>query len=436
MAHGRSVVLRRWAAAVVVYLLAVFHRTSLGVAGLQAAERFHIDPGQLSIFVLLQLGVYAAMQIPTGMLVDRYGPRRLLLAAAMTMAVAQAIFALAHSYPLALLARGLLGFGDALTFVSVLRFAAAQFSPRRYPLVVAITGMLGSLGNLVATVPLSLLLHGWGWTTTFLIAAVASVLSGSLVFAALPAMPSMRTHPRESMIWGQAVRGVGHRLSTAWSLPGTRAGFWVHFTSMSTMVMFTVLWGVPFMIEGQGLSRGQASAILLVSVVAGLVASPGVGFVTARYRAIRVPLAIGCAVVTVSGWAIVLSVFTGPIPHALLVGMAIVTGVGGPISAIGFSVARDYNGPSIVGTATGVVNVAGFVAGITASLIFGQTLQHAHSTDRSAYRVAFGVALVVQLFGLVQTVRWWLRARDVSLRLQERGASVPVPLTRHRWDLR
>ena len=100
---------RRWAIAVTVYIAAVFNRTSLGVAGLEAASRFRITPGQLSVFVLAQLGVYAAMQVPTGLLVDRYGPRRLLIAAAATMALAQFAFAFAASYPAALMARAVLG---------------------------------------------------------------------------------------------------------------------------------------------------------------------------------------------------------------------------------------------------------------------------------------------------------------------------------------
>ena len=95
---------RRWAIAVTVYVAAVFNRTSLGVAGLEAASRLGITPAQLSVFVLVQLGVYAVMQVPTGLLVDRYGPRRLLVAAAVTMALAQLAFALTESYPVALLA--------------------------------------------------------------------------------------------------------------------------------------------------------------------------------------------------------------------------------------------------------------------------------------------------------------------------------------------
>ena len=133
-----------WAAAAFVYFFAVFNRASLGVAGIVAERRFDVGPGALSVFVLLQVGVYAAMQVPTGVLVDRYGPRRLLIAAATIMAVAQLGFALVHSFPLALLARAVLGCGDALTFVSVLRYTAARFDKRRYPVLVAATAMLGT----------------------------------------------------------------------------------------------------------------------------------------------------------------------------------------------------------------------------------------------------------------------------------------------------
>ncbi|HEY5881521.1 MAG TPA: MFS transporter, partial [Nakamurella sp.] len=109
-----------WGIAVGCYLLAVLHRTSLGVAGPMAAERLDLTAGQLSTFVMLQLGVYAAMQVPAGILIDRFGPRRMLLAATLIMGSAQLLFSLVTNYPLALLARGLLGVGDAMTYISVL----------------------------------------------------------------------------------------------------------------------------------------------------------------------------------------------------------------------------------------------------------------------------------------------------------------------------
>ncbi|MGX7679503.1 MFS transporter [Jatrophihabitans sp. DSM 45814] len=433
--RSRTTAVRRWAVAVTVYLVAVFHRTSLGVAGLQASARFGISPSQLSIFVLLQLGVYAGMQIPTGILVDRYGPRRLLLVAAGTMGLAQIMFAIVPNYPLALFARAMLGLGDALTFVSVLRFAAGQFSPRRYPLVVAMTGMVGTVGNIAATLPLATVLHSAGWTPTFLAAGALSLLSGLGVYLVLrksAPVPRRSDGPADLLTSLAAVR---RRVATAWSMAGTRAGFWVHFASMSTSLTFGVLWGVPFLVQGEGLSRNGASELLLAVVAFSTLASPVVGYFTGRFPAIRVPCAIGLCAVTVSGWYVLLIACPEHIPRPLLVAIVLITGLGGPVSAIGFALARDYNGPAIVGTATGVVNVGGFVAGIIGCLGIGWTLDRVGAVDTLAYRYAFAVAVSVQLVGLIQMIRWWLKARRVVLSSQDRGEATPVAIVRHRWDL-
>src|SRR2546429_9153879 len=115
-----------------VYIAAVFHRTSLGVASLEAAQRFHVGPAALGVFTVLQVGLYALMQVPTGLLVDHFGPRRILTIAAVLLGLGQLLFAIAASYPLGPLPRAVLGIGDALTFVSVLPLVAGHFPARRH----------------------------------------------------------------------------------------------------------------------------------------------------------------------------------------------------------------------------------------------------------------------------------------------------------------
>lgn len=423
-----------WAIAVAVYLTAVLHRTSLGVAGLQAAERFHISPGQLSVFVLLQLGVYAAMQIPTGVLVDRYGPRRLLLVAAATMALAQLSFAVAPGYVTALMARALLGCGDALTFVSVLRFAAQHLPSRHYPVIVAVTGMLGALGNVVATVPLAAALHTVGWGPTFAVAAGLSLAAGAGIWLVLPRSTPPRNGPRSARELQTSLGGVGRRVRSAWATPGTRVGFWVHFGCMSSTTAFGVLWGQPYLVA-QGFSRGAATEVLLLAAVVAIAVSPAVGILVVRSPVARVPLAIGICLVAVVAWAVLLAGFGGTPPHPLVVAVVAWTALGGPASAIGFSVARDYNRASAVGTASGVVNVGGFVAAIVWAVGVGGLLNLLGGTDAHAFRLAFGFGVLVQLAGTVQMMRWWLRARAHALRAKERGDAIPVPVIRHRWDL-
>ncbi|MGH3424534.1 MAG: MFS transporter, partial [Nocardioidaceae bacterium] len=87
-----------WGVALMVYVLAVFHRSSLAVAGLVATDRFGISASQLASFAMLQLLVYAAMQIPVGLMLDRFGPRRILLAGVTTLTAAQVGFAFADTY--------------------------------------------------------------------------------------------------------------------------------------------------------------------------------------------------------------------------------------------------------------------------------------------------------------------------------------------------
>jgi MFS family permease len=110
---------------VIAYLCAVTQRSSLGVAGVAAAHRFGASAAALSTLGVLQLVVYAVLQVPVGVLVDRYGPKRVLAVGAMLMLGGQVLVALSTVLPAAVAGRMLVGAGDATTFVAVLRVIAA-----------------------------------------------------------------------------------------------------------------------------------------------------------------------------------------------------------------------------------------------------------------------------------------------------------------------
>src|SRR6476646_7282801 len=152
-----------WGIGVSVYFVAVIFRTSLGVAGLDAADRFHVNASALSTFSILQLLVYAGMQIPVGLLVDGLGTKKVLTIGVVLFTLGQLGFALSPSYPMALASRALLGCGDAMTFISVLRLGARWFPARRGPLIGQVAALFGMAGNLVSTLVLSRLLHSVGW---------------------------------------------------------------------------------------------------------------------------------------------------------------------------------------------------------------------------------------------------------------------------------
>jgi MFS family permease len=422
-----------WAFAVFVYLAAVFHRTSLGVASLAASERFGLGPAALGMFTVLQIGVYAAMQVPTGLLVDRYGARRVLTVAALLMGTGQLIFAFATSYPLGLFARAVLGVGDAMTFVSVLRLVAAHFPARRYAAVASFTAALGALGNFASTLPLSMLLGSAGWTTTFAVAgAVTALYSVVLVLRVRDNPAGVVPEPVEA----QSLRTVCAQVSAAWRTPGTRLGFWVHFSTMFAPAMLGLLWGFPYLVQAQGLSEPVAGLVLGILVVGAVVGGPAIGTVISRHPEWRTPMVVGYLLAAVGTWAVLLGWPAGHVPLPVLVAGFAVLSIGGPASTIAFALARDYNPMRRVSTATGVVNVGGFVAITVSALAVGLLLDVAGTADPgTAFRVAFLSVVAVLLLGLWRTSVWWRRARAAVFDAAERGEDVPVQIRRRAWDL-
>ncbi len=425
-----------WGIGVGVYLLAVFHRTSLGVAGPQAAERLDLSAGQLSTFVMLQLGVYAAMQVPTGILVDRFGPRRMLLVATLIMGSAQLMFSQVESYPLALVARGLLGCGDAMTYISVLRLVAGWFPARRYPVMVTLTSVVGMAGNVVATVPLTFLLTGLGWGPTF---AIAGGLS--LAYALLLLRPAVRAPYREAERADGPVGGrrVLQEVRQAWRLPAGRLGFWIHLSTMAGPTVFAVLWGYPYLTQGLGYAPGQASSLLLLLVLGGFVGNLILGPVISRRPYLRGGIALVVASLCLTSWLTLILWPGGQPPVWVVVLIVCVFSIGGPASGIGFMLARDYNPRHRISTATGLVNVGGFCGSVVMVFAVGQILDFvepgAATHSLGAYRWALLAIAAMTAFGIFRMVTWLLRTRVGVLRAAARGEDVPVEIVAHRWDL-
>jgi MFS family permease len=427
-----------WLVGSSVYLLAVFNRSTLGIAGPAAADRFGISASQLGTFVMLQVGVYAAMQIPAGLLIDRYGPRKMLLTAALVMAVGQFGFALAQNYPLALLSRGVLGSGDALTYVSVLRLVAVWFPLSRYALMSSLTGFFGIAGNVLATVPLALLLPVWGWGWSFGAAAALCVLFAAVLIrpgTVPPPYPTSRPLPQEPD--ASRLRRILRKIGAAWSEPGERLGFWVHFTAMVAPMVFAVLWGFPYLTEALGYSAKAASSVLLLMVALQLVLAVVSGWTLGRRPSIRVPFAVTATVGGIIGLGLFIGWPGGHPPPAAVIAAAVLLSLGTPGSGVAFLLARDYNPAYRMSTATGLANTGGWSATLIGVFVVGAVLDivepdGVHTT--TGYRWAFTGVLLITLFGLTRLLTWWRRVRGSLLQLQAEGDRGPIVVVRHWFD--
>jgi sugar phosphate permease len=408
-----------WIAALGVYFMAVFNRGSLAVAGLLAERRFSIGASALSSFTMLQLLVYAGMQIPVGVLIDRFGPRKLLVSGLTVMCAAQACFAAVASFGPALAARALLGCGDAMIFISVLRIVAAWFPLSRITLLTQLTSLAGAAGGIVSAWPLGWALRTFGWTATF--SAVACCCAFLL---ALPLL-IIRDRPRPAHVPTTPARGatiatIKAQMRAGWAQPATRQGLWVHFTTGFPSAVFGMLWGYPFLVQAEGRSPATASALLTLLVCAGMLCSLLFGRLLGGRPRLRVPLALSVVGLTAACLTLVL-LWPGRAPIWVLVVLILAFATNGAGSMIGFDLARTANPPERLGTVSGMVNVGAFVASAITLLAIGWLLDITGAasssnagTVLSGYKFAFCFTYLLFAVGAVQIIR--LRARIAAAR--------------------
>ncbi|MCC3299107.1 MFS transporter [Arthrobacter sp. zg-Y916] len=412
-----------WGAGVFAYMVAVTQRTAFGVAGVEATDRFDATASVLSVFTVVQLLVYAGLQIPVGMLVDRFGPRLLIAGGAALMCAGQFQLAVADSVGAGIAGRSLVGAGDALTFISVLRLLPAWFPPARVPVLTQWTGIIGQLGQIASAIPFAFLLRSLGWSTAFTGAAALSVLALILSLVLIRNKPS---GPRPA---AAAAGGPESSLAAAWRQPGTRLGLWTHFTIQFPGTVFVLMWGYPYLVSGEQVSAPMASFLMTFFVTVAILCGPWLGAWVGRHPLRRSTMVLLIAGAMAAAWLAVM-LWPGPAPVWLLLLLVSVLAIGGPGSMIGFDFARTFNPASRLGTATGIVNIGGFAASLISMYLIGLVLDMLYAGgfsngnlyDLTSFRIALAVQFAVMLVGIAGIFR---TRRIIRARMASEGLDLP-----------
>jgi sugar phosphate permease len=301
--------------------------------------------------------------------------------------------------------------GDAMTFLCVLRLVSTWFAPRRVPVVVQLTGVLGQLGAIIAAVPMTWALSHLGWTRSYLLAASLGIVMVLALIAVVHDGPGVRTLRGATLTLAE----VRTSLAESWAHPGTRLGFWIHFSTQFSATVLGLLWGYPFFVEGEGVEKSTAGVLLTVMVVAVMTAGPILGWRTTVRPWQRSTLVLGIVSAIVVSWTVVLA-WPGDAPLWLLVWLVVVTGVGGPASVIGFDLGRTSNPPHRLASATGIINQGGFYASLLLVVAIGLILDWrtpggSTGYTPSAFRWAMSFQYLLWGLGLVQIVRYRAKAR-------------------------
>lgn len=345
-----------WGLGACLYLIGFFQRVSPAVITDELMRDFGIGAAGLGQLSALYFYSYVAMQVPTGVLADRWGPRRLLTLGAAMAALGSALFALAPDLGLAGAGRLLVGGSVAVAFVCMLKLASHWFAPRQFALTGGVALFVGIIGAVFAGVPLRLLVDQFGWRPVLLAAAlVTAAVAVAIVWIVRddPAARGYRSHAGEvaEPTAGDGVLGGIARVlryPNTWLLALAPGGV------VGAILAFAGLWGVPFLTSQYGMTTADAAALGSAVLIAWAVGGPVFGHLSDRTGR-RKPLYAGSTAVLVVAWGVVLLVPALPLP--LLVGLLLLAGFASGGMIIGFAWARESVPPGLSGTVAGVVNM-------------------------------------------------------------------------------
>jgi predicted MFS family arabinose efflux permease len=352
------------------------------------------------------------MQVPTGILADTVGPRRLMAAGSLVASVGSLVFALAPSWLVAAVGRTLVGTGASVAFIAVLKLVAVWFPPDRFATLVGVTMFAGNVGAVLAGAPLAWVIGGVSWRTVFVALSVLSLVvavASWVVVRDRPEPAGDRPGSREraggaaTVEWTVALRDVAAK-------PPTWLGFLVTLGVGGSFLAFAGLWAAPYLMEVHGTSRvvaAQHVSLLLLGVAVGSVV---IGVLSDRLGS-RSGLMQAYAALYALSWVPWVLRVRWPVPATLawflLMGLLV------PAFTLAMSLSKEANRPEHSGIATSVVNVGVFLGASVLQPLIGWHLDHGRATGDVAGAWSHGIRLLAgaAVLGLAASLGFRARVR-------------------------
>ncbi len=394
-----------WGLAALFFCYGFFHRLAPSVMIDHLMRDLAISGAVLGNLSAFYFYAYAGLQIPVGLLHDRWGPRRMLTLGALLCALGSFVFATAGALPWLYLGRLMIGAGAAFSFVGALKLAAAWFPANRFAQLTGMTMMLGMLGGIFGQAPVAALVESIGWRDTLLGAAGAGLLLAAAIWIVVrdqPAAPS-RLQSQSGGDSIPALRALLHvlRYWRNWALALTAAAM------ASPLLAFAGFWGVAWLMQVHGLPRPEAAGTASLLLVGWAIGSPLAGGLSDRLGRRKPLLMLGCLL----GLAALAAILYLPLsPGWPMMILFFVTGFSCGAMVVGFALVREDNPNAVSGVAIAFINMATVSSGALFQPLIGWLLDRqwdgrvfagARLYSADAYRHAFSVLLVFLLVGLL-----------------------------------
>jgi sugar phosphate permease len=410
-----------WAALATVFLLVNLHRLSTAVISEELTVDFETSAAQLGTLHASFFLIYAAIQIPTGVLADRLGPRYVGSIGGIVLSLGAVGFALSGSYLAAFASRALIGLGSGVIFVSILRFCANWYRPDEFATMTGLTGSIAGLGAILATTPLAVTVGQFGWRATILSLGGVGIVAAGAVFVLARQSPSAAgLEPIEGVPEQPDITLAelgGHLRTLARDLDQWLLSI-VFFAGNGAMLTLVGMWGVPYIVVVYELDVTTASYFTLLASVGVLLGPTTIGWFSDRIERRLLPMTVGIGLFAVALAAV--PVFGRP-PLAVVAVSYLACGFLFGAAMLSLSVVKERYPPSASGIATATVNTAGFVGGTILPTVMGvaldayqtgETVEGTVAYTEFGYRIAFGILAATVTVGFCCAC--WLMVRERS----------------------
>ncbi|MDD5240981.1 MAG: MFS transporter [Sulfuricella sp.] len=406
----------RWATFTLValaYILSFFHRFAPAAIATDLQQAFQASGAALGALAATYFYIYALMQIPTGVLADTLGPRRILAIGGLVAGAGSILFGLADSLMLAAAGRLLVGLGVSVTFISLLKLNAVWFHERHFGTLTGLSILLGNIGALLAAAPLAWALAFASWRTVFVAVGGLSLLVAVLGWivvrdhpgkAGLPTLRELdgkEAHPPHDGHWFDGLLIVAKNRAT-WP------GLWVNLGMSGSFFAFGGLWAVPFLHDVYGMERASATMHTSMLLAGFALGAFFVGTLSDRLRR-RKPVIVTAALLYCLCWLPLLFGWrlAPPSGYALFLAM----GLGASGFTLTWACAKEVNRHALSGMATSVVNTGAFLGTGLLQPLTGWMIDRAAAAHPASaahvladYQAGLGAMLAFAVIGLAATL--------------------------------
>ncbi|MGV3466081.1 MAG: MFS transporter [Heyndrickxia sp.] len=395
----------RWvvfATVLFAYFIIVSQRTAPGLISDQLMKEFHITASTIGALTSIQFLAYAGLQIPIGILSDRFGPNRFLIVGTLLNGIGTLFYSIAPNEAVLFIARLLVGLGDATIWINLVLILSQWFKVSEFVGLLGWAGMSGSFGSIMATVPFTSMIAAFGWRKPFFTFGILIILAGIFLYFVLVQRPRKwevveklsvsKHHEKREKTISILRRLISSR--QAW------ATFLCHFGIVGTYVGFIGSWAVPYGISVYGMTRSGASQLIMIGLIGAIVGAPVTTWISGRLDSNKKPYIIVQVIIFLSWLSFLL--FSGKPPYIMLIILFLIIGYGNGASALTFAVVRKSFDIREVGVVSGFANTGGFLSAVLLPSIFGKVLDHfQHSSSAVGYHYGFFIPVIFSLFAIL-----------------------------------